>query len=326
MVDFDLTVMEAIELETGERQFFKKSETNSPEVEKNYKILGPVPETVADRFLTLSAERARDLKLCEGVVETEEQFLASLQIETLIPTRMTWVDQVVWRLNGPLLTALLLIVGLIGLYLEIAAPGLSVSGLTALLCFGIFFWSHFLGGTAGWLEVLLFGLGVVCLICELFVVPGFGIFGITGIGLVVISLIMASQDFVVPSDEVQWAQLRMNSFVVLGAVLGVLLLLAGQILFLDSLPGLSRFKLAVPDSTVRGTDGSMTSLLQASGSHKNFNVGAEGIADSDLRPAGKVMIDGDLVDVVTEGDYVEQGDRVAVLQIEGNRVVVRRCM
>jgi len=82
------------------------------------------------------------------------------------------VDAAVTILNLPLITGLLFVIGLVALYVEFSAPGIGMGGLIAGLCFAIFFWSRFLGGTAGWLEVILFLAGVAFLAVELFVLPG----------------------------------------------------------------------------------------------------------------------------------------------------------
>ncbi|MCA9133832.1 MAG: hypothetical protein KDA45_11785, partial [Planctomycetales bacterium] len=169
-------------------------------------------------------------------------------------------------------------------------------------------------------------LGITCLIFELFVLPGFGLFGLSGLVLVVLSLVMASQDFVIPSSAGEWSQMRGNLLVVLGAVAGVLLLFFGQILLLDSLPGLNRFRLSAPvDSSEAETYPAQTLLTRSTTDiDRGLLLGACGVAESDLRPSGKVTIDNRLFDVITEGDYVEAGSSVEVLRIEGNRIVVRR--
>ena len=78
----------------------------------------------------------------------------------------------------------------------------------AAVCFLLFFWSRYLGGTAGWLEVMLFVAGASCVLLEVFVIPGFGIFGLGGGALILASLILASQTFVVPQNDYQFDQLR----------------------------------------------------------------------------------------------------------------------
>jgi membrane-bound serine protease (ClpP class) len=325
MVDRNATVLEATDLTTGKRVFLSEKEFNRIEVAGKFDLGQAVPETGQNRFLTLGAARALELGLCEAVVASQDELLTQMSIEKLTVTRMNWIDKLVFALNRPWLTALLLILGLIGLYLELTAPGISVAGLTALVCFGIFFWSHALGGTSGWLEVLLFLLGIICLAGELFVLPGFGVFGISGLLLVVLSLVMASQDFLLPQNPADWGTLRTNILIVLGAVLGVTVLFVAQIVLLDSIPGLNRFRLNAPDESGRRATALNDSLLRTAPAELNLpGLGETGIAESDLRPSGKVVWQNRLLDVITEGDYIEAGNRIEFIRIEGNRIVVRK--
>jgi membrane-bound serine protease (ClpP class) len=228
-------------------------------------------------------------------------------------------------LNRPWLSGLLLFVALIALYVELAAPGISVAGLTSLACFGVFFWSHALGGTSGWLEVLIFVLGVLCIVVEIFLLPGFGVFGLTGVLLVLLSLIMATQDFILPNNKIQWEQFQTNSLIVLGSIAVVGILFLAQLLLLDSLPGLKRFQLRTP--SVDGTlSAAGTELLVSTATSEVAlpNVGDQGVTESVLRPSGKVVFDTRLIDVVTEGDYLDPGTPVEVIRREGNRIIVRK--
>lgn len=326
MADRTAVVYQATELATGKQVYLSEKEFNEGDLAGKFKLGPRVPEAGQNRFLTVGADRALQLGLCEGVFASQDDLLQQMSIETLSTTHMQWVDKLVFTLNRPWVTGLLLILGFIGLYLELAAPGISFAGLSALFCFGIFFWSHALGGTAGWLEVLLFLLGVVSLACELFVLPGFGVFGISGLVLVVLSLVMASQDFLVPQNTADWGELRGNLLMVLGAVLGVMALFVGQILLLDSIPGLNRFRLHAPtDSLPIGSDAPIGKLLTSSISGAPLPpLGARAVAESDLRPSGKVKHGEQLLDVITEGDYIEAGHTVEILRIEGNRIVVRK--
>ena len=108
-----------------------------------------------------------------------------------------------------------------GIYVELHAPGTGVGGFVAALAFLLFFWSNFLHGTAGWLEVLLFLGGIFCLLLELLVIPGFGIFGLGGGAMILVSLILASQTFVLPQTESQLAELRHSLTVVAAAMIVV---------------------------------------------------------------------------------------------------------
>ncbi len=319
-----LDVLEAIDLETNEVVFLKRVELELPKNEERYKVIGPVLETLEDRYLTVSGKRAMELQIADGVFADEDAMLAALNIETISRTQLNWQDKTVYFLNSPWITGLLLIVGLIALYIELVAPGISVAGLISLLCFGIFFWSHALGGTSGWLEVMMFVLGVICVICEIFVLPGFGVFGITGIVLLVLSLLMATQGFVIPETTTQWGQLQTNALIVLGSMLGVVVLIFVQIFILDSVPGLNRFQLTAPEEPIEVERDVPATLLQTGTSGPaSVVIGSTGVAESDLRPSGKILLEDQLVDVITEGDYVDSGAEVEVIKIEGNRIIVR---
>ncbi|MFQ5422177.1 MAG: hypothetical protein ACE5EY_17660, partial [Anaerolineae bacterium] len=94
------------------------------------------------------------------------------------------------------------------LYIELQAPGIGIGGFVASVAFLLFFWSKYLDGTSTWLEVVLFMGGIASLLLELFVLPGFGVFGLGGGLMVIVSLVLASQTFVVPKTDVQLGQLR----------------------------------------------------------------------------------------------------------------------
>ncbi|MCC6511389.1 MAG: peptidase, partial [Pirellulaceae bacterium] len=192
------------------------------------------------------------------------------------------------------------------------------------ICFGLFFWSHALGGTSGWLEVMLFALGIGCLGVEIFILPGVGIFGLTGVVMVVLSLVMASQDFVLPQTSVQWSTLRDNLLMVLGAMAVVLIALVVQITYFDWIPGLGRLRLQTPEGEVNQGIAATSLASQPGDGPFQPQVGEQGIADSVLRPAGKVRFGGHMVDVVTEGDFLDPGTAVEVIKREGNRTIVRR--
>ncbi len=324
MVDRSLKVFRATDKQTGKIRYLTQLETQDAELLKRYTVGTEVLETGENRFLTVSGKRALELNLAEGVFDSEEALLSELNVASLKRTRMTWVDRLVFVLNRPWLTGLLLIAGLIGMYIELAAPGISFAGMASVACFGIFFWSHALGGTSGWLELMLFTLGIACLLVELFLLPGFGVFGLSGIVLVLFSLIMATQDFIVPSTGLEWAQLQTNTLIVLGSMALVGILFLAQLLLLDSLPGLTRFQLHTPG----GGEADVSSIAPLTSDAEQAlvlpDIGQVGVTESVLRPSGKVLFGSRLIDVISEGDFVDPGVQVEVLRREGNRIVVRK--
>lgn len=323
MADRALKVHLATDKNTGAEEFLSDKQLADPAIADRFNLGPSVLESGDNRFLTVTGARAVELRLAEKTFESETELMSALMIENQVQTRMNWLDSTVFLLNRPWLTGLLLFIALVALYIELAAPGISFAGLTSLACFGIFFWSHALGGTSGWLEVLVFILGVTCILVELFLIPGTGIFGLSGVLFVLLSLIMATQDFLVPNSKIQWAQFQTNSLVVVGSVAIVGLLFVVQLIFFDSLPGLKQFQLSAPTvDNVPTTNFDSPAPSQATPTLPQ--EGERGVAESVLRPSGKVLFGPHLVDVVTEGDYLDPGTPVEVIRREGNRIIVRK--
>ena len=132
-----------------------------------------------------------------------------------------WADRLLDALASPGLAWLLLLIGGVGLYIELQTPGLVLVVLLHMVAFIIYFWSQYLNGTSGWLEVMLFLAGIICLATEIFVVPGIGILVWGGGLLVIASLVLASQSFVLPTNDYQIRQLQFSLLGILGAGTGV---------------------------------------------------------------------------------------------------------
>ncbi len=282
-----------------------------------------IPESGPERFLTLSGTRAKELGLAQANAGSLEEL--NQQIGVKAPYRVidyTFTDSFVYWLNTPLLTALLIIIGLVALYGELAAPGVGVGALISGLCAMLFFGSRFLGGTSGLLEVLIFLAGIGFLLMEIFVIPGWGISGLMGIVLMMISAIMASQNFVLPSTSREWNTLLTSLAVLLGSTF-VVFILAGYISRrLGTIPLFNRLVLAVPAS-----DGEVLQFDKESGkplnpSHPLVSVGDWGISESPLRPAGRARFGRNIMVVVSDGSFVEQGQQIRVTEVSGNRIVV----
>ena len=114
-----------------------------------------IKETGPERFLTVSGTRAREIGIAETLGETQADLAKEFHFEPneVRQFKANWTDAVVYYLNTPFVTGMLVVIGLIALYIEFSAPGVGIGGLTAGLCATLFFWSRFLGGTSTWLEV-----------------------------------------------------------------------------------------------------------------------------------------------------------------------------
>ncbi len=330
MVDMSLIVYRVRHKESGEIRFMADHEIRDEDTPDDWEKIAPVPESREDHFLEVSGTRAVEVQLANGNARDREELKSRYDVKgDLLILEPGGVDTAVYILNRPLVTGLLFVIGLVALYLELSAPGISIGGLIAGLCFALFFWSRFLGGTSGWLEVILFMAGVIFMAVELFVLPGFGVAGITGLLLMLAGVVLASQNFVIPSTERQLTTLGNTLLVIVAS--GVVFTAAAVALsrHLGSIPVLNSLVLAPPGASGddelevddEGKPRSPSAALYAD--RVRVHVGDWGTADSPLRPAGKARFGEEYVDVVTDGSFVDKGRQVRVIEISGNRVVVR---
>ena len=286
-----------------------------------------IPETRGGSLLVLTAVRAEELGLTEAPCHDPEQLRTRLGIAAtadLRPASKTWVDNLVTVLNSGLAGFLLITIGIICIYLELHMPsGLFVIG--AVTSFSLFFWSRFLGGSAGGLELILFILGMVLLGLEVFVIPGFGVFGVSGILMTVVSLVMASNTFSGMSATEGFEQ-SMSSLGSLAAALMVVIAVAATLnRFLPSIPFINRLILTPPGyATNDGEELQLKpSLLSRATVIGTISVGMIGTTASSLRPTGKAMFGDKYVDVVSDGAYIDPGTKIEVIRLAGNRIIVR---
>ena len=289
---------------------------------------GPViPETTGGSLLVLDAKRAHELRLTESPCHDFEALRTRLGIvstQDLRPVQKTWVDNLVSVLNSGMAGFLLITIGIICIYLELHLPsGLFLIG--AVVSFSLFFWSRFLGGSAGSLELMLFVLGMVLLAVEVFVIPGFGVFGVSGVLLTIVSLVMASNTFSGMSATESFNQ-SMSSLGSLAAALIVVIAVAAVLnRFLPSIPFINRLILTPPGYAANDSDGPKLrpSLFTGRTSAAAVSVGMTGTTASSLRPTGKAMFEDKYVNVVSDGAYIDHGKKIEIIRLAGNRIVVR---
>ena len=265
--------------------------------------------TVSGEPLQVNGEEALEYWLAN---HTAESFMEFKQLYGLgdDPDLLEpgWADFLIKQLASPHFSGMLLLIGFLALYVELQAPGVGIGGFLASVCFVLFFWSHYLGGTAGWLEAMLFVAGVSFLLLEVFVLPGFGIFGLGGGAMVIVSIILASQTFVLPGNTYQFAQLQSSLLVLTGAGAGAILtaLMIG------------RWLPQLPDST-----GALETGNDAAMAAYDDLVGSRGMTSTQLTPSGKARVKGHLLDVIADCELIERGTEIEIVEVHGNRVFVR---
>ena len=244
MVDRNLVVYQVTNRQTGEKTYRSDAELKSSDRPDDWQKGPPVLESGNGRFLAVSGQRAVELRLAGAQARNRAELTRLLKVdEKLLVLESGAVDTAVALLNLPLITGLLFVIGLVALYIELHAPGIGIGGLVAALCFALFFWSRFLGGTAEVLEVILFLVGVGFLAIEVFVLPGFGFAGITGIALMLVSVVMACQGFAIPTTGRQLETFSTNLLVIACSGAAFLATAAWLRRYLGRLPLLNRLAL-----------------------------------------------------------------------------------
>ncbi len=269
--------------------------------------------------LRLQGDRAEELGLARRTVQDFQGFKQLFGLEDeLVLAEPGWADYLIDALAAPAVAWLLLLIGGAALYAELQAPGIGVGGFVAGVCFLLYFWSKHLYGTAGWLEVLLFAAGVCCILLEFFVLPGSAIFGLGGGLLVIASVVLASQTFVLPHNDYQMAQLQNSLLGLVGVSLGIVASAMLMRRYLPHSPFFSHMMLEPP------SDAELEDLSHRE-SMVDFEhlVGQHGLATTQLVPSGKARFGSQLVDVIADGEVISRGAKIVVVAVQGNRVVVR---
>ncbi|MFT3881386.1 MAG: NfeD family protein [Gemmatales bacterium] len=257
----------------------------------------------------------KDLGQVQAISEVFRQY--GISAGDVIIMRANWLDNLVLFLQHPATTTLLAIVAFLGLILEIKAPGTTVPIIVSAFCFLLLFWAHsWLSGQVNALAILLFLLGIVLLAVEIFVLPGFGVTGVSGIILMLLglSLVVVKQW---PQTPDEYMGLARNFGVFSGGLLFSVLGAFAVARFLPSLPMFHWLMLPPPDEETSDAAGGLPPASSPS------LLGAVGTAVTELRPVGRACFGDDYIDVTTESGFVDAGRRVQIIEIDGLRVVVK---
>ncbi len=265
------------------------------------------------KLITLTAEEAVKWGMADYVAPTLEAFLDSLELadQPVIYTTPNWAERLVRFLTSTIVSSLLISLGLLGLFFEIKSPGWGVPGTLGLIFLALFFGSHYLVKLAGSVEIILFLLGIALLLLEIFVIPGFGFAGISGILLLIAGIFLSlvgALEAITP-EQLSSAAWRVG--------LALLITIGGIALLVKFGPKGSIFRKIILQPEERRDEGYV-----ASRDYQQF-VGKTGKAVSPLRPAGIGEFGKERLDVVSEGDFINAGATIKVIRVEGYRLVVR---
>ncbi|MCP4548337.1 MAG: nodulation protein NfeD [bacterium] len=263
------------------------------------------------KLLTLTSEEALDLDIADHLVSNRKELREIMgwtraEIRQIEPM---WSEQMVRFLTHPILAGLLLSIGGLALLLEIRTPGLGLPGIIGVLALALYFGSHYLVNLAGNVEVLLFLGGLLLIILEVFVIPGFGAAGIIGAILVVLGLLLSRISPHGGSGDIRGALLMLICSFLFTA--GVFIALLKYLPEAKWMPGMVLANNQDPNAGFHADQ------------HRDLNLMDKiGHSITDLRPAGTIEVDGSRFDVITMGDYIDVGKTVKIIEVRGNRIVV----
>jgi membrane-bound serine protease (ClpP class) len=331
MVDQDLEVWDV--QVNGENRLVSSVELEGLEKNSANKVVRQNLVSAKGKLLSLTANEALRYGLARAVADDSSELLQKLNITGEITEwNPSVADQIVTVLTSGAVQTILILLGLVMLFLEINTPGFGIPGVVAIISFVAVFGLNALLGTVGSLELILFLVGVGLLAVEIFIIPGFGITGITGLVLIGLSLVFSRQEFTIPTLPWQWELFGKNIIIV---SIGIILAIAAIAVIALMGPRLRLFDRLTLKTKIEGTAGGPdpehagTSVLEAARvmteAEENYGdlLGKRGKAISTLRPSGKAEIDGKVYAVEADGAFIEPKKTVEVIRVRGNRIIVR---
>jgi membrane-bound serine protease (ClpP class) len=271
----------------------------------------------AGQVITFSTNEAIKYGFCEAKVSSIEEILERNGIKDyeLVNFNLSTADKIITIFLNPFISGILIMVIIGGIYFELQTPGVGFPIAAASLALVLYFVPYYLTGLAENWEIIAFFLGLILIALEVFVIPGFGIAGVLGISLTLASLVLVMLN----NDAFDFTFVAFDSLIVaiVAAGLGILGGIALLFIIGVKMTG-SKFFARVALTNTMGRDEGYTSNF-----NKESMIGKSGIAQTILRPSGRVIIDGDTYDAYTRGEYIEKDQKIIVTSEEGTSLKVK---
>lgn len=293
---------------------------HDPVLERQVTVTQPIVRS--DQNLEMTAGEAVAFGFARGVVSSEAELKARFGLTSLVRFGVTWSESLAVWLTSIYVRGFLLVLVLLGIYVEFHTPGVGLPGLVALIALAIFVAAPYVTGLANVWEIIVIFLGLALIAVEIFVLPGFGIAGIAGIVLVLVGILGTF----IPNEPGRIFPLHLPTMErgQEALKLGIITVSSSLAASVFGMFVLSRFLPKVPVFNRLIPPNPTPSDVQVDDPYRGAaHVGDVGEAVGPLRPAGKACFGGMMVDVVTQGDFIESGAAVEVVERRGNRIVVR---
>ena len=274
----------------------------------------------SSKVITLTADEALKWGYCEGKVESIEEILKKNGIDSYTIERVnkSRLDKIVSFFANPMLRGILIMLMLGGIYFELQSPGIGFALALSVVAAIAYFAPLYLDGLAANWEIALFVVGLLLIGLEIFVIPGFGIAGVSGIVVTLFSLVVSMVRNVNFDFSVSGSGEVTNALAVV--FLSLVGLIASIILFGKSILKSGLFQRLVLADTLSQS----RVRLQENDADIFACMGKTGIAHSAFRPSGKVIIEDESYNAKTYGEFIDKGDEVKVVSIENNILVVKK--
>ncbi len=332
MVSMQIEVYRIKNIKTQQYEFFEGDRL--PKNKKQYDLENKELIVKSDELLTLTASQA----VKYGVAKTQVNNLAEaldflakrdgVTFSKPVVLHTTWSEEMVRWISSPAVMGILVMLAMLGVYMELNTPGVGLPGLVAVICVVIIIGSKYLTGLANWVEVALFVTGLILLFVEVFVTPGFGLIGGTGVICILAGLFgMLIKN---PPDRMPWPQTQIDWQLFNDGVISLMIGFTGFAILawmlakylpkskLEFLSGL----ILVPVAK-KGGRAKISMTAPPESKRAAVNIGDIGEVVATLRPAGKVKFGDAVVDVIAEADFLQKGTEVEIIEISGNKVIVR---
>lgn len=271
----------------------------------------------AGKVLTFSTSEAIKHNFCEAEVKSIEDILKRNGIEDyeLVEFELSASERIIKIFLNPFVSGILILVIIGGIYFELQTPGVGFPIMASVIAAILYFVPYYMNGLAANWEIIVFFIGIILLLIEVFVIPGFGIAGIGGIVLIVGSLIlvMLNNDFL-DFSFVNAGDITKAAAATLSGLLASILLMFFGGVRLTQTKVFKRISLE-------------ESQLKSEGYTSNFNkhsyMGMKGKSYTVLRPSGKILVDGELMDAFTRGEFIEKDKKVEVIDESGTSLKVK---
>ena len=321
MIDPEIEVGRYRNTDTGDVRLLSPEEWESIEDADQWKLLG-----VIDTLDGLKPEQLKQMSIASNIIENASDIKTIYQLSedprTLTPSPSEkWIESLASFLTSPAVASFLIMGAFFFISTEMSAPGLGVPGFLGSLCLLGFFWAQYFDGNAEWFEILLFAIGITFILMEVFVIPGFGIFGIGGIIMVCVSIVLAAQSFLVPLNVRDMEKLPNSLFPLVGAGLGILIAVIVIPRILPDTPFFKNVILSPPQKPELEFGDSKDTEATADFA---YLMGQQGTAATKLMPSGRAKFGDEICDVISRGQVIEKGDTVEVIEAVANRVVVKK--